>query len=102
MLSSCLPDLSEFGMSIDQLIHPEKGSEEEEMLIRRAGEEVDRFVKTRWPEREWETAWLVNPLVRTLSMKMRPFPRLADLPIDIPKCPWTSAFPCLCQTQGAR
>ena len=41
----------------------EKGTAEEEAMVRRAGEEVDNFVKKRWVEEEWETAWFVNPLV---------------------------------------
>lgn len=97
LLPSCLPDLSEFGMTIDELVHPETGSEQEEMLVWRAGQEVDRFVKKRWPEREWETAWLVNPPVRLLSMKTCLHSKMA-VPIAISKRPWVSAFPCLCHT----
>ncbi|KAH7101187.1 hypothetical protein BKA62DRAFT_189314 [Auriculariales sp. MPI-PUGE-AT-0066] len=29
--------------------------------IRVAGTDVDAFVRTHWPEDEWETAWFVNP-----------------------------------------
>jgi len=35
----------------------------EEQLVSRAGHEVHEFVKKRWIESEWETAWFVNPPV---------------------------------------
>lgn len=44
-----------------------KGTDEEEELVRRAGAEVDRFVRKRWDEDVWETAWFVNPPVSFLS-----------------------------------
>lgn len=40
-----------------------RGSEEEEALVQRAGREVNEFVKERWNEDQWETAWFVNPPV---------------------------------------
>jgi hypothetical protein len=40
-----------------------KANEDEEVLIRKAGGEVHEFVKRRWDESEWETAWFVNPPV---------------------------------------
>ncbi|TFK33006.1 hypothetical protein BDQ12DRAFT_615970 [Crucibulum laeve] len=60
-LPECLPALSDWGITIDKLIRSEKGTNEEEELVRRAGEEVHRFVQSRWAESEWETAWFVNP-----------------------------------------
>lgn len=48
---------------MDNLVRSERGTEEEEALVRRAGEEVHRFVKSRWAEGVWETAWFVNPPV---------------------------------------
>lgn len=62
-LPTCLPALSEWGITMDKLIRSEKGTEEEEALVRRAGEEVNNFVKKRWAEADWETAWFVNPPV---------------------------------------
>ena len=32
-------------------------------MVKKVGEEVDIFVRKRWREREWETAWFVNPPV---------------------------------------
>ncbi|KAL4246574.1 Protein of unknown function DUF3605 [Abortiporus biennis] len=60
-LPACLPALSEWGVTMDKLIRSPKPSEEEEELVRKAGEEIATFVKGRWNEREWETAWFVNP-----------------------------------------
>jgi hypothetical protein len=40
-------------------------TEEEEAAVRKAGLEVHRFVIATWEEREWETAWFVNPPVST-------------------------------------
>lgn len=68
LLPSCLPALSEWNVTLDKLVRSEKGSEEEEQLVRRAGEEVGRFVKNRWSEKEWETAWFVNPPVRLVRI----------------------------------
>lgn len=48
---------------MDKMIRSEKGTEEEEALVRRAGEEVHNFIKKRWAEAQWETAWFVNPPV---------------------------------------
>lgn len=48
---------------MENMIVSPKGTEEEEELVRRAGAEVDRFVRRRWNEEEWETAWFVNPPV---------------------------------------
>ena len=43
-----------------------RGTEEEEVAVREAGLEVHKFVIATWREREWETAWFVNPPVSTL------------------------------------
>jgi hypothetical protein len=48
---------------MDKLVQSKRGTREEEELVRRAGEEVHGFVKKRWVESEWETAWFVNPQV---------------------------------------
>jgi hypothetical protein len=48
------------------MITSEKETEEEEALVRKAGEKVHEFVKARWDEDIWETAWFVNPPVSQL------------------------------------
>ncbi|GLB38225.1 putative protein of unknown function (DUF3605) [Lyophyllum shimeji] len=60
-LPECLPALADWGVTMDKLIRSEKGTEEEEELVRRAGREVYEFVRKRWDETKWETAWFVNP-----------------------------------------
>lgn len=62
-LPSCLPALADWGITMDKLVRSERGTEEEEELVRRAKAEVHNFVKQRWAENEWETAWFVNPPV---------------------------------------
>ncbi|EEB94056.1 hypothetical protein MPER_07200, partial [Moniliophthora perniciosa FA553] len=61
MLPSCLPALSEWGVTEDKMIISPKGTPEEEALVEKVGVEVNEFVKRRWNEDEWETAWFVNP-----------------------------------------
>lgn len=48
---------------MEKVVRSERGTEEEEDAVRRVGEEVGTFVKRRWKESEWETAWFVNPPV---------------------------------------
>ncbi|KAH7885450.1 hypothetical protein F5I97DRAFT_1810268 [Phlebopus sp. FC_14] len=60
-LASCLPALADWGIALDDLVRSPKGSDEEEKMVQDAGKEVREFVKRRWVEREWETAWFVNP-----------------------------------------
>lgn len=62
-LESCLPALADWGITADKLIRSPRGSEEEETMVRNAGKEVHEFVKRRWKESQWETAWFVNPPV---------------------------------------
>lgn len=62
LLPTCLPALSEWGVTEDKLIRSEKGTEEEERVVKEMGNEVREFiVNGNWKEREWETAWFVNP-----------------------------------------
>lgn len=63
LLPQCLPALTDWGVTADKLIRSPKGTDEEETLIKQAGSEIDKFIKRRWVEREWETAWFVNPPV---------------------------------------
>ncbi|KAI6006462.1 hypothetical protein EDC04DRAFT_2782236, partial [Pisolithus marmoratus] len=60
-LESCLPALADWGVTIQSMIRSSKGSYEEEEMVLHAGKEVDGFVKRRWQESKWETAWFVNP-----------------------------------------
>ncbi|KAF8627394.1 hypothetical protein AX17_006209 [Amanita inopinata Kibby_2008] len=60
-LPSCIDALSEWGITLDNMITSERGTDEEETMIQRAGKEIDTFIKNRWAEEIWETAWFVNP-----------------------------------------
>ncbi|KAI0631935.1 hypothetical protein C8Q77DRAFT_1122797 [Trametes polyzona] len=60
-LPECLPALAEWGVTMDKLVRSPRGTEEEEREVRKYGAELETFVKRRWNEREWETAWFVNP-----------------------------------------
>ncbi|KAJ3814049.1 hypothetical protein F5876DRAFT_86690 [Lentinula aff. lateritia] len=60
-LSSCLPALSEWGVSKEKMIISQKGTEEEEALVRQVGSHVQGYIERKWKETEWETAWFVNP-----------------------------------------
>lgn len=62
-LSKCLPALVEWGVTEDQLMRAPQDTDEEEALFKQAGKEIDEFVRIRWRESEWETAWFVNPQV---------------------------------------
>ncbi|KAG6891511.1 hypothetical protein C0992_005044 [Termitomyces sp. T32_za158] len=62
-LHSCLPALSDWGITVDKLIRSAAPNEDEAELLRRAGEEIQEFVRNRWDESLWETAWFVNPPV---------------------------------------
>ncbi|KAH9983314.1 hypothetical protein BJV74DRAFT_850752 [Russula compacta] len=61
LLPACLPALSDWGVTEASLVRSPRATEEEETAIREAGMEVHRFIITVWKEREWETAWFVNP-----------------------------------------
>jgi hypothetical protein len=50
-------------VTIDKLIRSPKGTPEEDETVREAGREVDQFVRNRWIENEWDTAWFMNPVV---------------------------------------
>ena len=63
-LPSCISKLAEWGTTMDKMIKSELPTEEENVLIQMAGREVHRYVKNRWVEEDWETAWFVNPPVR--------------------------------------
>lgn len=62
-LPECLPALAEWGTTMENLVRSPRGSSEIEEMVRNAGREIDGFVKRRWVESEWETAWFVNPPV---------------------------------------
>ena len=56
-----LPALAEWGVPPDYTVNRTQGTPEEEELVKRAGAGVHEFVRSKWPEDEWETAWFVNP-----------------------------------------
>ncbi|KAI6098221.1 hypothetical protein F5141DRAFT_1010962 [Pisolithus sp. B1] len=60
-LESCLEALADWGVTMESIIRSPKGSHEEEEMVLHAGKEVDAFVRRRWQESKWETAWFVNP-----------------------------------------
>ncbi|TFY72595.1 hypothetical protein EVG20_g415 [Dentipellis fragilis] len=60
-LPSCLPALAEWGVTEKSLVRSPPGTEEDNKLVREVGSEVQNFVCAKWSEREWETAWFVNP-----------------------------------------
>lgn len=62
-LPACLPALADWGVTLDKLVCSPKGTAEEDRLVKEAGREIDTFIRRGWPEREWETAWFVNPPV---------------------------------------
>ncbi|KIM89469.1 hypothetical protein PILCRDRAFT_813408 [Piloderma croceum F 1598] len=61
-LPLCLPSLAAWNITMDKLIRSPKGTPEEDEMVREAGREVDQFVRNRWIEDEWDTAWFVNPV----------------------------------------
>lgn len=62
-LATCLPALAEWDVPSNYEIKRKKSTPEEDELVRRACEGVHEFVKLKWPETLWETAWFVNPPV---------------------------------------
>lgn len=65
LLPQCLPSLADWGITEGKLVRSPKGTDEEEALVKQAGADIEEFIKRRWVEREWETAWFVNPPVST-------------------------------------
>ena len=70
-LSTCISKLAEWDVTMDKMIKSETPTEEEIILIQKAGREVHRYVKNTWVEKEWETAWFVNPPVSVYSLIFR-------------------------------
>ena len=60
-LSASLPALAEWGIPPDYTVNRVEGTREEEELVKGAGAGVHEFVRSKWQEDEWETAWFVNP-----------------------------------------
>lgn len=60
-LPSCLPALADWNIPLDLQVKYVQGTDEEEEMVRRASEGVNEFVKLKWPENLFETAWFVNP-----------------------------------------
>ena len=63
LLPSYLPALADWGITKEKMVVSTSPTKKEAVLIERAGKEVHRYVKNRWPESDWETAWFVNPPV---------------------------------------
>ncbi|KII91085.1 hypothetical protein PLICRDRAFT_39694 [Plicaturopsis crispa FD-325 SS-3] len=61
VLPAYLGALEEWGVTMDKMIRSERATFEEAQLVQKAGQEVDAFVRKRWDESKWETAWFVNP-----------------------------------------
>ena len=71
LLPAYLPALSDWGVTEASLIRSPPMIEEEEAAVREAGLEVHKFVTATWKERDWETAWFVNPPVSTFRDWLR-------------------------------
>lgn len=69
-------------------------TEEEEMAVREAGSEMHKFIITTWKEREWETAWFVNPPVSALCNRSRVSSH-ADYRIAFTVGPRFGTYPCV-------
>ncbi|RDX53527.1 hypothetical protein OH76DRAFT_1227906 [Lentinus brumalis] len=61
LLPECLPSLADWGITMDKLVRSQRGTDEEERQVREHGREIETFIKRRWIESGWETAWFVNP-----------------------------------------
>lgn len=97
MLPAYLPALADWGITIDKLVCSPKGTAEEDRLVKEAGREIDIFIRRGWPEREWETAWFVNPPVSRLFHRKRAGCVHLYIP-EIAKRSRPRAPPRLCQT----
>ncbi|KAH9980138.1 hypothetical protein BGW80DRAFT_1454671 [Lactifluus volemus] len=60
-LPTCLPALSDWGVTQASLIRSPRGTADEEAALQQAGSDVHKFIIATWKEQEWETAWFVNP-----------------------------------------
>lgn len=74
-IASCLGALSEWGVTPETLIRSSPPTAEEVNLLQKAATPVHEYVKSLWVEDEWETAWFVNPPVRSPS-RFSPISRL--------------------------
>jgi len=61
LLPTCLPALADWGVTEDKLIKSHQPTVEEQRALDIASHEVQTYVKRTWIEKEWETAWFVNP-----------------------------------------
>ena len=98
-LPSCIPKLAEWGVTMDKMIKSEPPTEEETVLIQKAGREVHRYVKNRWVEKEWETAWFVNPPVSAYFLILKTLHCRAVFFLETSKCAWSCSYTCVCSTQ---
>lgn len=103
-LESYLPALADWGVTMDKLVRSPRASEAEETMVKSAGKEVHEFVKRRWNEDQWETAWFVNPPVRfmrrcdyaSVVSMYSPRPGIAE----VTEHSWFSAYPCVCAQEN--
>jgi len=84
---------------MDTLVRSQKGTEEEEAMVRRAGHEVHEFVKNRWVESEWETAWFVNPPVRYSVFRYFCISKEILFFAEASKCFRLGSYTCICEAQ---
>ena len=98
-LSSCISKLAEWGATMDKMIKSEPPTEEEKILIQRAGREVHRYVKNRWVEKEWETAWFVNPPVSAYFLDFLLKIWIVETFLETSECTWPCSYTCVRSTQ---
>jgi hypothetical protein len=68
-LALSLPALAHWGIiTLGSVVRSPPPDRTEEAQLRQASAEIDAFVRARWPDDTWETAWFVNPLVRRPSI----------------------------------
>ena len=101
LLPSCLPALAEWGITKEKMIVSASPTKEEAVLIERAGKEVHRYVKNRWPESDWETAWFVNPPVSDdLVFDLNEISHHCTLGAETSECSRTGAHSRFCSSEG--
>jgi hypothetical protein len=62
-LPAAITAVESWGITLDNVIISPKGTDEEEAYVKKAGEEVHKYVESIWKAEEWEVAWFVNPPV---------------------------------------
>lgn len=89
--------LSDWGATVEKMISSPRGTDEEEEAVRHAGRECEKFIKERWTEREWETAWFVNPAVSLpCGIYASKYTYALYLSLETAKRAWPGAYTRLC------